>query len=109
MASFLFVWAAAVQFAPLPSPWPGAFKAVYMSNITDLSLGGNGSAPVLDPHTAVAATIHYDYTAQKAQVVIHDAGADECVRFYNSSLPCTTLMNSGGMVSRLSIALQFSS
>ena len=81
---------------PSPTPWPQSFSATYMSNLTDLSLGGNGSAPVLDPGTAVSAQVSYDYRF-KAQRVDHAAGADECVRFYHTDLPCTTLMNSQGM------------
>jgi hypothetical protein len=96
IASFVYLnWGSTGPSAP--QPWPGAFEATYISNITDLSLGGNGSMPVLDPHSAVSATIHYDYSSHKAQLVLHGAGSDECVRFYNTPLPCVTLMNNIGM------------
>ena len=82
---------------PVPTAWPSSFSAVYLSNITDASLGGNSSTPRFDPTTAVNASLYYDYGTAKAQRVDHDAGADECVRFYGSALPCTTLMDGAGM------------
>ena len=89
--------ALAISAPPIPTAWPTSFAAVYLSNLTDPSLGGNGSLPRVDPATVVPATVYYDYAVAKAQRVDHGAGADECVRFYGTALPCTTLMDAGGL------------
>jgi len=74
-----------------PSPWAEAFTIPFISNI---SWSGNqtiGSAP-----DAVTGTLLYDWS-QRSQRTDHAAGAVECVKFYATRGPCSTIMTEKGM------------
>lgn len=65
--------------------------------MTDASLGSNASQPVLDPATALHGTLFYDAGQVNAQRVNHAPGSYECVAFYNTTGPCTLIMNNVGL------------
>lgn len=79
-----------LAFSPEPKDWPEQFSVSFVSNIT---LSGNGNG--------IKGQMWYDWTNGEVQRVDHEAGAVECVEFYNTAGPCTLFFTPNGLFRQL--------
>ena len=77
--------------AMVPVDWPSQFTIQFASNVT------TAATPPVFP---TANTMWYDFNIKK-QRVDHGAGSYECVKFYNSDLPCTIWFTPDGLYRQL--------
>lgn len=75
-----------------PAPYPDRFTIAFVTNIT--------SGLQDEPDHPIAGTLYYDWNLQ-SQRMDHGAGSYECLRFYQTTAPCSLIFVPGGGMYRI--------
>lgn len=109
IAGALLLSGGGTEAAPQPTPWLTQFAINFVSNITQSitisksnvsGTWGQGNQAIREPslgkQNPIPGRMYYDWPSQQ-QRVDHGAGAYECVKFYNTSGPCSLFFTPSGM------------